>query len=131
VLALVAHKLIDIRNPDNLEVFFCPQQGSSVHVPTGEAYERVTKDALTWRRFPELTDFAGRRNDEPAYVLDDEAETGNEPILACRYGGGVIVGFDDGRVRVVDREDLGLGPDEEIVFGEASTSPLLRKLSDL
>ena len=131
VLALVAHKLIDIRNPDNLEIFFCPEPGEQRTRPTREAYERVTKETLTRRRFPELTDFAGRRNDEPAYRLRRDEDAAVEPILACVLGDIVVVGFSDGAVRRMDRDDLGLEPDAEIVFGEASASPLLRKLSDL
>ena len=130
VLALVAHELIDIRNPDNLEIFFCPPRGEQAVVPSREAYEAVTKDALTQRRFPTLTDFAGRRNDEPAYRLVQGDHEKGEPILGCRYGDGVVIGFSDGAAHFVDREDLGLGPDEEIGVGEASTSPLLRPLSD-
>ena len=131
VLSLVAYELIDIRNPENLEIFFCPGSDVEGARPKREAYELVTKEALAQRSFPELTVFAGRRNDEPSCRLGDAAPWAQEAVLACAYEDGVVVGFADGSTRWCDRGDLGLGPDDPIVFGEASASPLLRKLSDL
>ena len=130
VLGLAAHKLIDIRNPDNLEVFFCPGASEGRPRPSREAYVAVTKEALGLRRLPELTDFAGRRNDEAGFRLQPGDEERSEPIVGCRLGEYVIVGFSNGAARVYDREDLGLGPDDPIVFGEGSASPILVKLSD-
>lgn len=130
VLALAARRLIDIRNPDNLEVFFCRHPDDERPRSTQEDYEDVTIDTLARRRFPHLTDFAGRRNDEPAYRLADDAHEKSEPILGARVGEHVVVGFSDGAARLLDRDALGLQPGDPIVFGEESTSPLLRPLSD-
>ena len=41
-----------------------------------------------------------------------------------------IVAFADGRVEVMDRKALGLGPNDPIVAGDESKSPILRTLSD-
>lgn len=130
VLSLVAHKLIDVRNPQNLEIFFCPGSPDAQPMPPRAAYEEVTKESLAAQRFPNLTDFAGRRNDEPAYRLQPGDHEREVPILGCRMVDGAIVGFSNGRVRWLDRENLGLGPDDPIVFGDASKSPMLEPLSD-
>lgn len=130
VLSMVAHKLIDIRNPKNLEIFFCPGSPAAQPMPPRAAYEAVTKASLATQRFRALTDFAGRRNDEEAYRLHPDDHERERPILGCRMDDGVILGFSNGRARYVDREGLGLGPDDPIVFGEESPSPLLCPLSD-
>lgn len=130
VLSLVANRSIDIRNPDNLPIFFCPNGHEAGNAPERADYEKVTKEALAWRRFPRLTDFAGRRNDETEYALKGDESDADEPILACRWHDGVVVGFGNGRARYLDRDDLGLAPEEPIVFGAGSSSALLRKLSD-
>ena len=63
--------------------------------------------------------------------LDPEQDAkGPTPLigdLSCDDG--AVVGYSDGSVRFLDREELGLGPDDPIVAGPRSKSPILRRLS--
>ena len=78
-----------------------------------------------------LGGYAGRRNDEAAWRLEDVEDPSREVILGCRHHeDGVVLGYADGRARFLDRKALGLGPDDPIEFGDASKSPLLRALSE-
>ena len=41
-----------------------------------------------------------------------------------------LVAFADGGFEIMNRVDLGLGPEDPVVVGEESKSPVLRALSD-
>lgn len=132
VLSLVADGVVDEDEPENLEVFFCPACG----MPQFErrmldAYEGLTPATLDQTYLHALTAYAGRRNDEAAYRLGPEGEdAADEPVLACLCHPRVaLVAFADGSARVLEKEELGLGPDDRVVVGEASKSPILKKLS--
>lgn len=112
VLSLVEDGVVDPADRRNLEVFVCP----------------LHRDEM--RREGIFTTYAGRRNDAEAYRLTPERLRKTVPILAClAHDGGVIVGYSDGAARVLDREQLGLGPDDPIVVGEDAKSPILLQLS--
>ena len=53
-----------------------------------------------------------------------------QPVMACtNHEDGANVLFDDGAVLFLDRERLGLGPDDPITVGKDSKSELLRPLT--
>ena len=103
----------------------CPGDGSVDRPPSpGQipAWDRVDLDAPP----RELCSYAGR--DFANFPLDDSAGL-PQAIGACIHHRGVaIVAFDDGSVRAMGREELGLAPDDDIVCGPESKSSLLNKL---
>ncbi len=132
VLSLVADGVISAAEPKNLEVFFCPACGIPEFEPEMLwAYGRLTPESLDRTYLNSLTAYAGRRNDEEAYRLEPEdASSSEEPVLACLCHPRVaLVAFADGSARQLDRERLGLAPDDPIIVGEDSKSPILKKLS--
>lgn len=65
----------------------------------------------------------------------DRASTEQQPILCDRQGddgstphhkNSIVIAFDSGKVQMYSREQLGLGPDDPIVVGPDSPTPLLR-----
>lgn len=70
-----------------------------------------------------------------------EMDSPERQIIACdrmgddgrtpHHDGGLIVLFDNGSSMWMDRESLGLGPDDPIVVGPASTHPLLKQVVDI
>jgi hypothetical protein len=130
-LWLLLRSPTDRTNPKNLEVLFSPgdRELSAEKVSAG-AYAALTEESLLdpatdVRR---LTSYAGRRSGTPA-----PTEAGRKPIfadLSFRDRGHVLVAWSDLRVEKLTREDLGLGPDDPIVVGESSKSPVLRMLAD-
>lgn len=130
ILYLAATGMVDVRNPANLEVFYSPGRGERRR-PAPEAYREVTMEALNaGRDFSHLTDYAGRRNGERAFrVTADQMKLGTPLIADLSFPDVAIIGFSNGAVREVTREELGLGPDDPMVAGDESNSPILRKLS--
>jgi hypothetical protein len=78
-----------------------------------------------------------------SYVLRDlerfpvEGPPGEAWLVCCRmglgsrtwtHGDGLLVGFADGNVRIVSREELGVGPDERIHAGVRAEHPELKKM---
>ena len=127
VLSLVVDGVIDPTRVKNLELFFCPEDERHRLDEAGlERFRQLAPELLLERRFPELTSYAGlRREGRAAYQA-----SGVVPIIGCRHDfDGVALGLSNGSARYLDREDLGLGRDDPLVFGEASPSPLLRHLS--
>ena len=132
VLALVAHGVLAPDDPEDLGLLFCPACGMpDFEREMQHAYRGLTPESLDRTHLTSLTAYAGRRNDEAAYRLDAAGgSAGEEPILACLcHARCALVAFADGSVRRLDREQLGLGLDDPIVVGEASRSPILKKLS--
>lgn len=131
VLSLAAERIVDPRNPANLEVFFSPCLERAPNAPSREDFLRLTPEALCAAHFAAFTHFAGRRNEDPRYALSRNAHRETEPILACVLPGrGVVVGFSDGAARFLDLGDLGLEPGAPIEVGDRARVPLLRALSD-
>jgi hypothetical protein len=74
----------------------------------------------------ELCSYAGR--DFATLPIDPDDETPH-PIGACvHHRDGAVVAFDDGTVSFMERAELGLTPDDDIVCGPESKSPILRVL---
>ena len=128
VLSLVAEGVIDPDESRNLEILFCPHD---VDRRLGDVdlvrYRMLTPHRLRERRHPELTSYAGPRLGGGVVTRASRVV----PIIGCRHHPDrVVIGYSDGTARSYDREDLGLGPAEGIVFGKDSRSPLLRGLSE-
>lgn len=127
---------IDRRAPGILEVFFSP--GDALRRAdriNPERWDEVTRNALLEGRLDlsSLTSYAGRRNGEKEHRLTSDDLSAGAPVLAdlsFQDEGFVLVAFSNGRVQRMTRADLGLGPDDPIVVGDASRSPILRHLSD-
>ena len=100
---------------------FCPEDDDAD--PPGDA----AWDSVDLEHPPrELCSYAGR--DFAAFPLDENA-TEPQPIGACvHHRDGVLVAFDNGWVQMMYREQIGLGPDDPMVVGPESKSPLLRML---
>lgn len=89
-------------------------------------------DATALRRARGLGSYAVR--DFERFPLAEDA-TEKQAILCDRQGddgrtmhhkGGIVVCFSEGDAQLLSREELGLGPDEPIVVGPDSRSPMLR-----
>ena len=110
------------RGQENL--LLCPGDGSVDRPSPGQipAWDEVNLDDPP----RELCSYAGR--DFASFPIDDSLGQPHA-IGACIHHRGVaIVAFDDGSVRKMGREELGLAPDDDIVCGPESKSRLLRQL---
>lgn len=120
-LSLVAHGLIDIRNPDNLNVLFSPGDVwyTREKTPT-QLYREVTPKALrNGSDFHSLTSYAGRRNATPGHLITPNLLRQNVPILGDDDDGpvhdpeGLVLGFSDGSARFLRWDDLEMAaPDD-------------------
>lgn len=133
VLALVADGSMHHRNTRALSRLFAPTQRPADFNALLDDYRRVTAESLrAGMDVRHLTSYAGRRNAEEAYGLTQASVDEGAAILAdlLSIPGKAIVAFADGGVEILTRKDLGPGPDDPIVVGDASKSPILRALSD-
>lgn len=134
VLALVATGEIDRRSPRELHLLFSWGDADRRLEAAGGvgAYARISLESL---RAPDpgraaLTSYAGPRRGEVERAGAPGAALEGIPLIGdLSFPDGAIVGFADGRARWLDREALGLGPDDPIVAGDGSRSPLLQRLS--
>ncbi len=134
VLWLVAANLLDRRDPKQLEALFSPSDGARSLAKAGgvEAYAQVTLESLKTAdpRRGVLTSYVGRRNAERAHVITRALESPGVPVIAdLSFPDGAIIGYTSGEAKWLTREELGLGPNDPIVAGDASKSPILRHLS--
>ena len=121
VLSLVALKLVDIRNPDNLAIFFSPgDEVYTLELATPERFADVTKQALkSGQDFHELTSYAGRRNEDRDFLVTPDRLKMVVPIVcddddgALHHPDGLVMGFTDGSAKFVDWEDLGMAEPED------------------
>lgn len=121
VLSLVALKLVDIRNPDNLAIFFSPgDEVYTLELATPERFADVTKQALkSGQDFHELTSYAGRRNEDRDFLVTPDRLKMVVPIVcddddgALHHPDGLVMGFTDGSAKFVDWEDLGIAEPED------------------
>ncbi len=121
ILALVATGRLDSRNATHLVCLFSTTQDGEIDPAE---YQALTLERLQTERFPHLTGYAGPGEREPGWK-------GARPLIGdLTFEDGAIIGFSDGTVRWVERDELGLGDDDPIQAGPASKSPLLRMLSD-
>ncbi len=114
VLSLVAHRTLDIRNPDNLEVLFSPGDVwyTQAKSPT-ERYREITIQALrAGTDFHALTSYAGRRNATRAYLITPDRMNQTVPIVCDDDDGpvhdpdGLVMGFTDGGARFYEWNEL-------------------------
>jgi hypothetical protein len=128
VLSLVASGVVDADNPANTQLFFSPadEERGAERVDPGR-WQEVTKAALrAGEDFGDLTSYAGPARVVTAAVMGK----GPVPILAdLGFEDVVIVGFTNGSVRPMTREDLGLARGDPLVIGPESKSEVLRALS--
>ena len=123
VLWPVAAGVVDPEAPGATNLFFSPADRRA-SPPSVAEYRALTKarlkDGTDLRSF---TSYVGRHR--------SAVEPGSGVLLAdLHFPDGALVAFADGRVDWLDREELGLGPDDPIVAGPTSPSPILRQLSE-
>ncbi len=119
------------------DVFVCPGDADILDLeddPVGRVERLTTARDAPPASTADLVSFAVR--DVARYPFD--ADAGPPGWLMCDRQGrdgrtphhrdGLNVLFDNGAVKFLDREDLGLGPDEPIVVGPDSEHPELRKM---
>lgn len=128
LLPLVEH-VIDPDAPGAVELFFSPADRNAER-PSVQEYRALTRKRLEEgadvRRF---TSYVGRR--VPLAKAEGTPARQAWPVIAdLSYPDGAIVGYRDGLVQWLTREELGLGPDDPIVAGPTSKSPILRQLSE-
>ena len=131
VLAVIADGIVDPGAPGALDVFFSPKDDSRGPRPFVEEYQALTPARLkAGGDFYRFTSYVGRRNADPDARFTRNSPDG--PILAdlVSHPHGAYVAFRDGRVEYLKRAELGLGPDEPMVAGPTSRSPILRLLGD-
>jgi len=113
-LSLVANRLIDARNPDNLKTLFAPGDFWYTRDKTPkELYAEVTPQALrAGRDFHTLTSYAGRRNATREHLITPDGLSRIVPILCDDDDGpvhdpdGLVMGFTDGASRFYEWGEL-------------------------
>ncbi len=132
VLSVVAYGSLDVSQAENRAVLFGPSVPASERAKAA-AYKAVTRATLAEGRdwsTQGLTTHAGRRNDEAKYKVTVADLKRDAVILAdLTFEDVVIAGYTSGAVKVLTREDLGLGPKDPFTVGEQAKSELLKKLS--
>ncbi|MHC5011082.1 MAG: hypothetical protein ACYTG6_09055 [Planctomycetota bacterium] len=133
VLSLVVTGAIDRERPEQLAWLFSPgDRERSLDDIDPLRWKDVTMEALKRERdVSDLTSYAGRRNRVRECMITPDQLARGTPILAdLSFDGLALVAFSNGTVRRMDREALGLGTEDPIVAGEASSSPVLFLLGD-
>lgn len=129
VLFLVAVNQLERGNEGPLKMLFSPAD-KKLAFPGVEAYAGVTVQALARQSFPNLTSYAGRRNAAPGLAITPTSPPATTALFAdLSFSDGALVAFLDGKVRYMNRRDLGLAPTDPLVAGPTSKSPLLQTLS--
>jgi hypothetical protein len=129
LLWIVAVDQLDRTTDGTLRQLFSPADRQCVY-PGLAAYAAVTHESLRTTRHPRLTSYAGRRNAQREHsITAAELAEGAALIADLSFHDGALIGYSDGSVRWLTRRELCLGPHDPIVAGDASRSPLLRRLS--
>lgn len=140
-LSLIPRGIVDIRNPDNIEIFFSPGDRIFTFDKVGpDPYKEVTAKALRdGADFHNLTSYAGRMNADDDYVITAGDEQMVSPIIsdddegALHHPQGMVIGYTNGTAKFVEWGDIGMAaPDEkspEPFLGEQAPVDLLRTLS--
>jgi hypothetical protein len=141
VLYLVAAGEIDVRDPKNLETFFSPGDVLYTLDKVGvDRYREITLPSLKHGDFHGLTSYAGRRNAERDYLITPDAESQGVPVISddddgpLHHRDGLIVGYSNRSVRLMEWEELGIGRpadarDPEPFLGDSAAAENLRALS--
>jgi hypothetical protein len=123
---------VDFDMPGLVPLFFSPADKGALARASLDDYRGLTKLSLrSSGNVSRLTSFVGRRapadpSEGPGHPLP-----GSTPLLAdLHFPGGAIVGFANGEVKWLTRPELGLAPEEAIVAGPDSKSPILRDLAE-
>ena len=120
-----------VRHGDE-RVYFCPEDDRAVPETPEERRAFHPADAAALRRAVGLGSYAVR--DFERFPLDPKS-TEKQIILCDRLGDDgravrhedvIIAVFADGDAQKLTRDDLGIGPDDPIVVGPESPSPVLR-----
>lgn len=114
-------------------LFICPGDNQAINPTTPQQQQAYDALDLNDPR-NNMCSYAVR--DFLLYPLDPDAET--PQIIACdrmgldgrtaHHSDGLCVLFDDGAVKFMSREDLGLSRDDPIVVGPRSTHPMLGRV---
>jgi hypothetical protein len=129
VVWLVAVGQLEKGNEGPLKMLFSPADKAQ-KFPGVSAYAPVTPEALATQRYANLTTYAGRRNAAKDLAITRESPPATTALLAdLSFPDGALVAFLDGRVKYLNRKELGLAPTDPLVAGPTSKSPLLQTLS--
>ena len=124
---------VQLEAPGALEIFFSPADTNAPPRPSVEEFRALTRERLASNEnFRRFTSYAGHRRGVPsAPPSGADGLPRDEPWIAdLSFPDGAVIGFAGGRVEFLSREELGLGPDDPIVAGEGSRSPILRTLAE-
>ncbi len=116
----------------DVKVFICPADENAVEDPGGDVhkamFEGLERKLETWPE--DITNYAARltrsnplrssAKENQALACDRNGLTGDDP----HHGDGLNVLFEDGKVEYLDRDKLGLGPDEPIILGPGGPTVL-------
>jgi hypothetical protein len=133
VLSLVATGDLATSIPENLPTLWSPFDPSFRRDRLAALpYGKVTKEALaSGMDVRGLTSYVGPRHAETLKRLGISPNVGPVPVLAdLHVPDGAIVAFSNQQVKFLRRKELGLGPDDPIVAGDGSKSPILRQLTE-
>jgi hypothetical protein len=129
VLSLLTYRLLDPLKEESLDVFFMDGEDTSRR-PSPAEYAALTRERLAaGGDFSRFTSFLGRRNADPD-VGPPEPGSADALFAWLEPPDLAVVGFVSGRVYDLDREGLGLGPDDPLIVGPKSRSPILRQLGE-
>lgn len=122
VLSLVAHRIIDVRNPDNVELLYSPGDfWYTSELSPLELYREITPQALrAGVDVHTLTSYAGRRNATREHLITPDRLNQTVPILCDDDDGpvhdpdGLVMGFTDGGARFYEWGELDMEqPDDK------------------
>jgi type II secretory pathway pseudopilin PulG len=141
-LSLVATGDVDIRNKDNLEIFFSPgDRLFTLDKADFARYKEISpKNLKAGADFHELTSYAGRRNADRDFLITPDQESMGAPIICdddvgnLHHPKGLVIGYTNTQVRFVEWNDLGMTPPEDAdnpdpFLGDRAEVDLLRPLS--
>jgi prepilin-type N-terminal cleavage/methylation domain-containing protein len=141
VLSLFLGGVVDTDNEQSLAAFFCPGDPLLRRDDVESArYKEINKDTLKSNDFHDLTSYAGRRAAEEDYLITLKVVTKGKPLMCddddgpLHHPNGIVIGFADKSVRLVEWEDLGLTEPEdsdrpEPFLGDSSVNEDLKALS--
>src|SRR5262245_26234021 len=123
---------VDFDTPGLVPLFFSPADMGALQKANLEDYRGLTK--LTLRGgadISRLTSFVGRRAPDDPSEGPGNTLPGSTPLIGdLPFPCGAIVGFANGEVKWLTRTELGLAPDDPIIVGPDSRSPILRDLAE-
>jgi prepilin-type N-terminal cleavage/methylation domain-containing protein len=142
-LSPLAYQVIDVDAPGALEVFFSPSdEHYKLSLVDVAKYRGVTRASLKQGdSYKEYTSYAGRLNRETECRMAPSITSQAGTIMLCddddgplHHSSGLIVGFRDGLVQLMDWEDLGMAKPKDAknpdpFLGESAQGELLKCMS--